>query len=344
MLAVVYEAFTRIEKEKFRKLLLHRRKACRLAFGLLVTQKAPKRISYKHFEGLMKYYKPSVNRIETYLMFKILDTNRSGFITLDEFYGVYEVSELNWELKPIRGEWFADIQTKWLLTLLRAVYKLVENKWFRFFVYLLIGVSSIYQIIQAIVRSDYSEKTQLIQSNSFSLLFVCLYALETSLKLIGFGLVRYFKSFWNRFDFAITCLAVIGLTFFGPSELPFNVAFVLRSIRLLELLQQKRRFKDIMGAFIMIIVKRFVNLSIVVLIVYYMYAILGMELFSTYNLQNCCKNTSIEQFFVYSGPPNPIEGYYYLNNFQDVISSYGMSPMLGLSSVNNVLFQSLCSN
>uniref|UniRef100_T1IK76 Ion transport domain-containing protein n=1 Tax=Strigamia maritima TaxID=126957 RepID=T1IK76_STRMM len=38
MLAVVYETFTVIEKEKFRKLLLHKRKACQHAFKLLVSK------------------------------------------------------------------------------------------------------------------------------------------------------------------------------------------------------------------------------------------------------------------------------------------------------------------
>ena len=35
MLAVVYDAFTHIEKEKYKRLFLHKRKATRLAFGLL---------------------------------------------------------------------------------------------------------------------------------------------------------------------------------------------------------------------------------------------------------------------------------------------------------------------
>ncbi|XP_054153361.1 two pore channel protein 1-like [Oppia nitens] len=120
MLAVVYEAFNRIEKEKFRKLLLHRRRACKLAFNLLVTQKLPQKISYKH-----------------------------------------------------------------LLYLLQT--------------------------------------------------FVTLYGLEACLKLIGFGLIRYFSSGWNRFDFAITCLAIIGLIFTESMRLPFSFVFVLRSIRFLHL-------------------------------------------------------------------------------------------------------------
>ena len=325
MLAVIYEAFTRIEKDKFRKLLIHRRKACRLAFGLLVTQKMPKKISFKHFEGLIKYYKPSTTRLEAYLMFKTLDTNRSGFITLDEFYDVYDVFELKWELKSIGTEWFSAIDNKWCKTFLRFVHKLVVHKWFHIFVYIMIGASAVYQIIEAIFINSSKEikrKIEFIESTPLSLIFVTLYGVEASLKLIGLGLIQYFKSFWNRFDFFITCLAIIGLMFAGAMSLPFAFIFVLRSIRLLKLLEKKRRFQDIMGAFIFIIVKRFVSLSIVVLIVYYIFAILGMELFSAYDLKNCCKNTSVEMLFAYS-ETSAINGFYYLNNFTDIIASYG---------------------
>lgn len=47
MLAVVYEIFTRMEKDKFRKLMLHRRLACQHAFRLLVPKHSPDRISFK---------------------------------------------------------------------------------------------------------------------------------------------------------------------------------------------------------------------------------------------------------------------------------------------------------
>lgn len=58
MLAVVYETFTGIEKEKFRKLLLHKRKACQLAFRLLVSKQNPNTIRFKQFQGLMRFYCP----------------------------------------------------------------------------------------------------------------------------------------------------------------------------------------------------------------------------------------------------------------------------------------------
>ena len=57
MLAVVYDAFTRIEKDKFRRLFLHKRKAAQHAFKLLVTRENPGGISFQHFEGLIRHFK-----------------------------------------------------------------------------------------------------------------------------------------------------------------------------------------------------------------------------------------------------------------------------------------------
>ena len=62
MLAVVYDTFTKIEKEKFRRLFLHKRKAAQHAFKLLVTQERSEEVSFQHFEGLLASYKPSASK------------------------------------------------------------------------------------------------------------------------------------------------------------------------------------------------------------------------------------------------------------------------------------------
>lgn len=64
MLAVVYETFTRIEREKFKKLLLHKRKGCQLAFRMLVSKQSPNHMRFKQFQGLMKYYRPRASKWE----------------------------------------------------------------------------------------------------------------------------------------------------------------------------------------------------------------------------------------------------------------------------------------
>lgn len=146
------------------------------------------------------------------------------------------------------------------------------------------------------------------------------YALEAILKILGFGLIGYFSSGWNIFDFSITSLAVFGLI--GENfHFPFSFIFILRSLRLLKLFELKKRYRDIMGTFIFIIMKRFGFVSIVVLIAYYFFAIIGMELFSSFDLKDCCKNSTVEQYFAWSNAT--VKGYYYLNNFDNIASSYG---------------------
>lgn len=58
MLAVVYETFTSIERDKFRKLLLHKRQACKNAYKLLLTKENPYQMEFTQFEGVMRYYAP----------------------------------------------------------------------------------------------------------------------------------------------------------------------------------------------------------------------------------------------------------------------------------------------
>lgn len=63
MLAVVYETFTSIERDKFRKLLLHKRQACKNAFKLLLTKENPNQMEFVQFEGVMKYYAPKKSKL-----------------------------------------------------------------------------------------------------------------------------------------------------------------------------------------------------------------------------------------------------------------------------------------
>lgn len=59
MLAVVNETFTSRERNKFKKLFLHKRKACQHAFRLLVSKQNPDKMRFRQFEGLMRYFAPN---------------------------------------------------------------------------------------------------------------------------------------------------------------------------------------------------------------------------------------------------------------------------------------------
>ena len=145
------------------------------------------------------------------------------------------------------------------------------------------------------------------------------YAAEVLLKMLGLGVIRYFTSGWNVFDFCVTGTAFFGLVT-ETIGVPFSFIFILRSLRILKLFELKKRYQDIMGTFMFIMVKRFGSVSAAVLILYYFYAIIGMEIFSAYDLTDCCKNSSVEPYFA-RGDNN--SGYYYLNNFSSIVTSFG---------------------
>lgn len=69
MLAVVNETFTSRERDKFKKLFLHKRKACQHAFKLLVSKQDPDKMRFRQFEGLMRYYVPNKCTYSRLLLF-----------------------------------------------------------------------------------------------------------------------------------------------------------------------------------------------------------------------------------------------------------------------------------
>lgn len=58
-----------------------------------------------------------------------------------------------------------------------------------------------------------------------------------------------------------------------------------------------------------------------------------MELFSKYDLKNCCVNTTVEDFYRFSENSTSAIGYYYLNSFPDLLTS-GVT-LFELTVVNN---------
>lgn len=175
MLAVVYETFTRIEKQKFRKLLLHRRRACQNSFKLLVAKNSPTKITFKHFQGLIKYYKSRATKLDAYLMFKTLDVNKSGNITLDEFYKVYDVTELKWKRLHPDTPWYIYLGPGILAKMFGLIHDIVVHQYFEGLVYAMISLSGVYQIVEAATLPNFTPEAdiQYLESSWPTLVFVC---------------------------------------------------------------------------------------------------------------------------------------------------------------------------
>ncbi|KAI5634199.1 ion transport protein domain-containing protein [Phthorimaea operculella] len=142
MLAVVYETFTRIEREKCRALLLHRRRATRHAFRLLVSRRAPHAVRLRHFAGLMRHYAPHYNGLDVYLMFKHLNQSGTGGLSRAEFANLYEVFALRWAPQQARAPWYAE---SWLEPIGRAASVAVRWPYFEYVIYT-VTIRSLYEV------------------------------------------------------------------------------------------------------------------------------------------------------------------------------------------------------
>ncbi|XP_071479888.1 two pore calcium channel protein 1-like, partial [Diadema antillarum] len=109
LLAVVYDTFTGIEKNKFKKLMLHKRIATSKAFRLLCSRRHPGKVTFPHFEGVLKYYAPRKSKRDVLLMFKTLNTSGTGKLDLQEFHNIFEVSRLKWKSEKEQRLWFESL-------------------------------------------------------------------------------------------------------------------------------------------------------------------------------------------------------------------------------------------
>lgn len=119
------------------------------------------------------------------------------------------------------------------------------------------------------------------------ILNISVFMTEALIKILGLGAHRYFKSGWNLFDFhtsLLMLLAAFGLNLF-PSE---HLLVVFRPLRMLRVFKIKKRYRDVFGTLV-IISPLMLSTLIVMLVLYYFFAIIGMELFSGYDMKNCCQ-------------------------------------------------------
>ncbi|XP_063218915.1 two pore calcium channel protein 1-like isoform X2 [Bacillus rossius redtenbacheri] len=331
MLAVVYETFTRIERDKFRKLLLHKRKACQHAFRLLVSKQNPNKVRFKQFEGLMRYYAPKKSLLDTVLMFKELNVSGSGSLSLEEFYSVYDAALLRWEPQFSHIPWF---HTTWppLQKLCQLAHDAVNWQYFEPCVYVITLCNGVAMVIRLFNESSNLEEAAVAFCASWdTFTFIGLYAVEAMLRVMGFGVGRYFKSGWNVYDFLVNVAALLGavVLYIVPS---FVYVVVFRPLRLLRLFKLKKRYRDVFGTLVLL-TPLMCSTAIVMLVLYYFFAIVGMELFAGYDMKNCCSNSSVEDFYKWSSNGTTALGYYYLNTFDNIATS-GIT-LFELTIVNN---------
>ncbi|XP_063470606.1 two pore channel protein 1 isoform X2 [Symphalangus syndactylus] len=334
LLAVVFDTFNDIEKRKFKSLLLHKRTAIQHAYRLLVSQRRPAGISYRQFEGLMRFYKPRMSARERYLTFKALNQNNTPLLSLKDFYDIYEVAALKWKAKKNREHWFDELPRTALL-IFKGINILVKSKAFQYFMYLVVAVNGVWILVETFMLKG---------GNFFSkhvpwsyLIFLTIYGVELFLKVAGLGPVEYLSSGWNLFDFSVTVFAFLGLLALALNMEPFYFIVVLRPLQLLRLFKLKERYRNVLDTMFELL-PRMASLGLTLLIFYYSFAIVGMEFFCGIVFPNCCNTSTVADAYRWRnhtvGNRTVVEeGYYYLNNFDNILNSF--VTLFELTVVNN---------
>uniref|UniRef100_A0A8C5THK7 Calcium voltage-gated channel subunit alpha1 I n=1 Tax=Malurus cyaneus samueli TaxID=2593467 RepID=A0A8C5THK7_9PASS len=128
-------------------------------------------------------------------------------------------------------------------------------------------------------------------------LFTTVFVFEAVLKLVAFGLRRFFKDRWNQLDLAIVLLSVMGITL---EEIEINAALPINPtiIRIMRVLRIARGEKHWPEAEVCVadnaICFQVGNLGLLFMLLFFIYAALGVELFGKLvcNDENPCEGMS----------------------------------------------------
>ncbi|XP_042564467.1 two pore calcium channel protein 1 isoform X1 [Clupea harengus] len=353
LLAVVFDTFNGVEKMKFKSLLLHKRSAIDHAFQLLVRRQRPDGVTLKQFDdtdivipqrpdgvtlkqfdGLMRHYRPRMSARDRFLTYKALNQSVTDMLSLQDFYKFYEVIGLKWKARRSGEHWFDDLpHTAFLI--FKGINLLVKSKTFQYAMYIVVAVNGIWILVETTVwNSDVSWSRFVPWSY---VVFLTIYGVEVMLKITGLGPLAYFSSGWNLFDFSVTVLAFLGLIALAFNMEPFYFIVVLRPLQLLRLFKIKQRYRNVLDTMFELF-PRMASLGLTLIIFYYSFAIVGMEFFADVVYPNCCNTSTVadayRQINVTIGNRTVLqEGYYYLNNFNNILSSF--VTLFELTVVNN---------
>ena len=117
--------------------------------------------------------------------------------------------------------------------------------------------------------------------------FAAIFTLEAILKLIGLG-KEYFREGWNRFDFFIVIGTFIGIIISESTSVNVGATgTIIRAFRIcrgFRLIKRAKSLRKIFNTFVMTL-PSLANVGGLLLLLWYIYAILGVFLFATIQLQ-----------------------------------------------------------
>lgn len=337
LIAVIYNHFKGFFQNSLQSSFFRRRVAFRAAFTILarkthqMQRKGSNRLSYSQelvskelIRGLLQ--KVKIKKTQIPLMYHKLETVGSQFLNWQQFREVFDlISKETSKKRSIRLPYYSRSRgCQWFQFVIR-------HRFFAYFTYFVSTVNVILITIELQIAYDDALSNPDSRLAGYNLFFVIYYVIEQCLKLIGFGFKGYFRSVGNVYDGALTLalliLEVLALALFGgPLQLhthlisvqQFDVIIRLMNIfivlRLLRIVVHVERLRMLIATIVELI-KNLRGFAGIILVIYYIFALLGMALFQDVDKPSDDQGTSQQICGTYDNLK------YYANNFHDFASS-----------------------
>lgn len=171
-------------------------------------------------------------------------------------------------------------------------FRVTSSHRFEWFILTAIILNAIKLVWDTYLIEEPIGSVQLEVSNYLDLAFTIIFGLEFIMKSVSMGFINergsYLSESWNKLDFLIVVISIVELSFSGVSLSSLKVLRLLRTLRPLRFISHNSSMKLVVTA-LLESVAAIMNVTIVVLIVWLIFAILGMSLFSG-KLHYCTNN------------------------------------------------------
>ncbi|KAJ8366122.1 hypothetical protein SKAU_G00149530 [Synaphobranchus kaupii] len=335
-LAVVYNNYKKYLKEEVRQLVRAKRYKMGRAFRLLQEPLGEESVvTHARWNQLVRLVQPDLSSAHRELLWSVSDTEKKGRIGKPAFILLPDL--LNIQVITVKSRPHP-LQTcqpgLYNSTASQFICRMVKHKAFVYVYDLIILLNAVF------IGLD--EENSLISNVEW--LFLGLYLLEILLKLYTFEPRAFFSKhqFWNWFDTIIIVSALIATIINSAlkstggysSRQVLDIVFILRILRLIRVVDSIKRFRTIINTLIKI-GPTILTFGQLILVVYYIFAMVGMELFK--GKVRFFENGSTDPERDYCGNPL-LKGSdfarlnYCRNNFNDIISSFIL--LLELTVVN----------
>ncbi|XP_029635673.1 two pore calcium channel protein 1-like [Octopus sinensis] len=330
VLAAIYNSYRDNLKNEVKDVVYGKRQRLKRAFEILkVTQNGQFVITKVQWMKLMTYVLPKRSVQQHELLLKVLDTDKDGTIKMNQFLKVADLLQLPLtEVKDRMSFMETHCATMYNSYISNVIKVAVRHRFFRWFFDALIFVNA------WIIGFDIDEADWF---------FLSIFMFEILLKLYVFGVKKFFRLFWNIFDFFVIIGALCFTIYdFIESEEQNNsyildLFLVMRVLRLFKTFANIKRFRLVIMT-IVNIAPSMTTYGMIMLIFYYTFAIIGMEIFhglirfhsynETYTEQNnlsFCGNIKLKNSDFYYE-------HYCSNNFNHIFKS--MVILVELTVVN----------